>query len=163
MTVYQPIENGGSQIGKISVEAQHTSLLLQERNPPSNLRAAFQRALLKCIKQYQQEGFDLLITGDFNKVLGSEGNGMSRIVSETGLLDLMAAHHSEPPPATYARGHKRLDYALASPRVLLALQSAGYEAFGNRIASDHRGCFFDFNTMTLFGLETQEQELATPR
>ena len=80
---------------------------------------------------------------------------MSKIASETGLLDIMAAHHPEPPPATFARGQKRLDYALASPRVLKALTAAGYEAFGHRIASDHRGYFFDFDTAALFGSDTQ--------
>ena len=109
------------------------------------------------VKQYQQESFELLITGDFNEVLGSERDGMSQIVSETGPIDLMAAHHSDvPPPATYARGHKRLDYALASPHVQAALQAAGYETFDNRIASDHRGYFLDFDTALLFGSETQQ-------
>ena len=55
----------------------------------------------------------------------------------------------------FARGQKRLDYALASPRVLKALTAAGYEAFGHRIASDHRGYFFDFDTAALFGSDTQ--------
>ena len=157
MTVYQPIEKGGSQIGKITVEAQQISLLLKTQDTLSTPRAAFRRDLLQCIKQYQQENFDLLITGDFNEVLGSERDGMSQIVSETGLIDLMAAHHPDvPPPATYARGHKRLDYVLGSPHVQAALQAAGYETFDNRIASDHRGYFLDFDTAILFGSETQQ-------
>ena len=142
LTVYQPIEKGGSQIGKITVEAQQTSLLLQTSDALSKPRDAFRRDLLQCIKQYQQEEFDILITGDFNEVLGSDSDGMSKIASETGLLDIMAAHHLEQPPATYARGQKRFDSALASPRVMEALQAAGYEAFGHQIASDHRGYFF---------------------
>ena len=36
------------------------------------------------------------------------------------------------------------------------LKAAGYEAFGHRIASDHRGYFFDFDTAALFGSDTQE-------
>ena len=117
-TVYQPSEKGGSQIGKITVEAQQISLLLQTHDTLSTPRAAFRRDLLQCIKQYQQESYDLLITGDFNEVLGSERDGMSQIVSETGLIDLMAAHNSaDPTPATYTRGQKRLDYALAIPNV----------------------------------------------
>ena len=157
MTVYQPIEKGGSQLGKITVEAQQISLLRQTNDTLSTPRAAFRRDLLHCIKQYQQESYDILITGDFNEVLGNERDGMSQIVSETGLIDLMAAHHpADPPPATYARGQKRLDYALASPNVQAAVKAAGYEAFDNRIASDHRGYFLDFDTAILFGSETQE-------
>jgi hypothetical protein len=141
-----------------TVEAQQISLLLQTQDTVSTPRAAFRRDLLHCIQQYQQEGFDLLITGeDFNEVFGSERDGMSQIASETGLIDLMAAHHShKPPPATYARGQKRLDYVLASSNVQVALKAAGYEAFDNRIASDHQGYFLDFDTTTLFGLETQQ-------
>ena len=56
MTVYQPIEKGGSQIGKFTVEAQHTSLLLQAGDALSKPRDAFRRDLLQCIQHYQQEG-----------------------------------------------------------------------------------------------------------
>jgi endonuclease/exonuclease/phosphatase family metal-dependent hydrolase len=100
-------------------------------------REAFRRDLLACVKEYQQNGFDLLITGDFNEALGSELDGMNKIATETGLIDIMAKHNVSPPPATYARGVKRLDYALASPSVSAALVSAGYEPFNSRIPSDH--------------------------
>ncbi len=70
-------------------------------------------------------------------------------------MDLMMSRHSSNPPATYARGSKCLDYALASPEICEALRSAGYEEFNARIASDHRGYFFDFDTNALFGSETQ--------
>ena len=75
----------------------------------------------------------------------------------------MASHNASPSPATYARGTKRLDYALASMSIREALVSAGYEAFDSRIPSDHRGYFFDFNTNKLFGSETQELETRTRR
>ena len=60
--VYQPIKKGGSQIGKITVEAQQTSLLLQTGDALSKPRDSFRRDLLYCITQYQQEEFDMLLT-----------------------------------------------------------------------------------------------------
>ena len=118
---------------------------------------------MECIKNYQSTGFEIILTGDFNEVLGSELDGMSIIANETGLIYLMAKHNASTPPATFARGAKRMDYALASQSVSNALVAAGYEAFDSRIPSDHRGYFFDFDTAKLFGSETQELETRTRR
>ena len=162
MSAYQPIDKG-AHIGKISVAAQHVSLLLQSQDDCNKPRDAFRRDLSVCIKEYQKNGFDILLTGDFNEVFGSESDGMSKIANETGLIDMMAKHNPSTPPATYARGAKRLDYALASPAISEALVAAGYEAFDSRIPSDHRGYFFDFDTAKLFGSDTQELETRTRR
>ena len=157
MSVYQPIDKG-SHTGKITVAAQHISLLIQEQDECTKPREAFRRDLLACVKEYQASGFELIITGDFNEVLGSELDGIRKLANATGLIDLMANHNAATPPATFARGAKRLDYALASASVSDSIVSAGYEAFDSRIPSDHRGYFFDFNTTKLFGSETQELE-----
>ena len=84
---------------------------------------------------------------------------MSLIASQLQLTNLMAVRHSGPLPATYARGTKCLDYALASKTVCEALVRAGYESFDARLPSDHRGYFFDLQTDILF--ENPTQELAT--
>ena len=162
MSAYQPIDKG-SHTGKITVAAQHLSLLIQSQDECTKPREAFRRDLLLCVKEYQHAGFNILMTGDFNEVLGSDFDGMSKIANEAGLIDLMAKHNTSPPPATYSRGATRIDYALASPSVSAALVSAGYEAFDTRIPSDHRGYFFDFDTSKLFGSETQELETRTRR
>jgi hypothetical protein len=85
---------------------------------------------------------------------------MSLIASQLQLTNLMAVRHSGPLPATYARGTKCLDYALASKTVCEALVRAGYESFDERLSSDHRAYFFDLQTDILLGNPTQE--LATP-
>jgi hypothetical protein len=58
-------------------------------------------------------------------------------------------------PATYIRGHKRLDFALGSGRVVQAVLSCGYEAFNYRFHSNHRAYYIDFDTKVLFGSVTQ--------
>ena len=69
---------------------------------------------------------------------------------------LFRSRSSSSPPATYARGSKRLDYVLASKSVCDALLASGYDAFNSRIASDHRGYYMDFKTDILFGSNTQQ-------
>jgi hypothetical protein len=49
----------------------------------------------------------------------------------------------------------RIDYALLSPDLVGAVQLCGYEPFQQRIKSDHRGLYIDFNTSMLFGNDTQ--------
>ncbi|KAI2495021.1 hypothetical protein MHU86_19496 [Fragilaria crotonensis] len=115
ISAYQPIVKGGIA-GKITVAAQHVSLLLQSEDKISNPRVAFRRDLSKWLKEYQDDGCEILLIGDFNETLGTDPDGMSKIASDHHLLDIMASRHSSAPPATYARGSKRLDYALASPQ-----------------------------------------------
>lgn len=59
---------------------------------------------------------DIYLLGDFNEELGADEVGMIKLSIDLGLIDLMANNHPHlPPVATYARGSKRLDYALATP------------------------------------------------
>lgn len=154
-SVYQPIDKS-SQQGKITVAAQQTSLLCLAQDTVTNPRTAFRRDLLAALRSYNQEGTLLIVVGDFNEHLGTDPEGMVKIAGTLGLIDLMASRHSSAPPATYARGSKRLDYALANPLASDALISAGYEEFNAHFISDHRGYFFDFDTDMLFGSGTQQ-------
>ncbi|KAI2490879.1 hypothetical protein MHU86_23702 [Fragilaria crotonensis] len=69
---------------------------------------------------------------------------------------LFDIRHSSSPPATYARGRTRLDYALSTAHVATALTKSGYEPFNERFHTDHRAYFMDFNTAQLFGTPTQK-------
>ncbi|KAI2501661.1 hypothetical protein MHU86_12785 [Fragilaria crotonensis] len=115
------------------------------------------------LMHYQQQGFDMLVLGDFDEHLGSDAAGMSLLTCQLELVDLMASRHSSPPPATYSRGTKRLDYALGSAQVSRALRRCGYEAFNARFHSDHRGYHLDFDTEILFGTDTQRLAERQPR
>lgn len=155
ISAYQPVLNKSKTPGNITVVAQQKSLLLRGQDETVNPRTAFRRDLSECLKKYQTDKVEVLLVGDFNEVLGSDPDGMVKISGEYNLIDLMSSRHSSTPPATYARGSKRLDYALASPLFAEALMKAGYEAFNSRLVSDHRGYYFDFDTKLLFGSPTQ--------
>ena len=154
-SVYQPVEKRGVQ-GKTTVAAQQRSLLLLSKDSTSDPRTAFRRDLLQELKTHVTQGRQLLVMGDFNEQLGTDADGISHIVGNLGLLDVMASRHSMIPPATYARGSKCLDYALATPQVCSALKKCGYDAFNARLHSDHRGYYFDFDAKGLFGSATQD-------
>jgi len=67
------------------------------------------------------------------------------------LVDLMFSLHDSRTIPTYARGRKRLDYALATPMAAHTVIYGGYEPFNHRMASDHRAFFLDFDEAALFG------------
>ena len=140
--------------GQITAAAQQHSLLLRTQDKITQPRVAFQRDLLHFIREHRLAGHELLIVGDFNEALGSVKMGMSHIASTMDLIDLMGSKHSAPPPATFARGSKRIDYAMGSHRVANALRRCGYDAFNERLTSDHRGYYLDFATDLLFGADT---------
>ena len=95
--------------------------------------------------------------GDFNKRMGDDPNGMSRINAEYHLVDILANRHPTlTEPATYARGRKRLDYALGTHRVASSLLAGGYEQFFFRFHTDHRALYMDISTEGLFGSPTQQ-------
>ena len=159
VTAYQPVDKT-DQAGKITVAAQHRSLLASQQDTLTNPRTAFRRDLTRYLTTLYERNAMLLILGDFNEELGSDPDGISSIADTFGLLDVMATRHSSTPPPTYARGVKRLDYALASPEVCEALQSTGYGEFNTHFSSDHRGYFFDLDTLAIF--RTPIQQLASP-
>ena len=155
ISAYQPIVKGGSP-GKITVAAQHISLLLQHNSTVTNPRTAFRADLTKTILAYQTKRYDILLTGDFNEALGTDPDGMAKLATTCQLLDIMSSRNSSKSPATFARGTSRLDYALASKHVQESLFLAGYEPFNSRISTDHRGYYMDFATSKLFGSDTQQ-------
>jgi hypothetical protein len=56
-------------------------------------------------------------------------------------VDLMFSLHDSQTIPTYARGKKRLDFALVTPMAASTLIAGGYKPFNHRLASDHRAFF----------------------
>ena len=149
--------------GSTTTAAQQHSLLLQQNDPVLNPRTAFRRDLTIAIQSAQAQNQEVLLMGDFNEAFGSDPEGMTKVAVVCKLIDLMASRHSTTPPATYARGRKRLDYALGTSHVAQALLRAGYEPFNIRFHSDHRAYYLDFDTKLLFGTDTQALGAKEPR
>jgi exonuclease III len=146
--------------GLMTVTAQQRNLLVQSQDSLSEPRKAFKRDLRELLQRLTKRGDEIILVGDFNETIDNEFTGLSKILADFHLIDLMRGRATTPFPATYARGKHRLDFGFATRQAASSLKHAGYEAFNERFSTDHRAYFFDFNTTTLFGNSTLS--LATP-
>jgi hypothetical protein len=103
ISAYQVVTDNPN-IGITTASAQQRSLLLQTRDSEQRPRKAFKRDLSIFLKERQSQCDELLFVGDFNEVLGSELDGMSRVATDLELINLMQVRHHQAPPATYSRG-----------------------------------------------------------
>ena len=134
---------------RATIMAESIAANLMERISP---RKAFIRDLQQFIKAAQAEGDSVILSGDFNETMTETNSGMAALAAECGLIDLFSIRLSNADnPVTYQRGRKRLDYILMSPNLVHSVQAAGYDPFGYRIVSDHRGYFIDLEAERIFG------------
>jgi hypothetical protein len=135
---------------------QQESLLRQKGAKKANPRKYFHRDLNEFVRKAITRKEQIILVGDFNEPM-NERSSMSRIAAKQGLVDILFQRNSQSPePNTYARGSTRIDYALISPDLTDAVKACGYEPFHQRVKSDHRGMFLDFDTQKLFGNDTQK-------
>lgn len=159
IVAYQVCE--GMRVGAGSASAQQHAQILEEmtainedRYRRCKPRQAFITELQSFIKQAQATNEDIILVGDFNEEMDTAESGIAQLAQNCGLADLMSIRlQTSKSPATYQRGPRRLDFVLMSPSLTLHVQAAGYDPFGYRIHSDHRGLFIDFSTDALFQQE----------
>jgi hypothetical protein len=90
--------------------------------------------------------------GDFNETLGESLQGLDSIINKYDLLDLLPYHHGiDGEIETFARGSKRLDYALGSQELAESIVRIGVTPYNFIITSDHRGIFIDFDIDVFLG------------
>ena len=137
--------------GRFTNFAQQQAYLLQQDRPCNNIRKLFYTELSAFITALQHKHHEILVLGDFNDDIIEVNSGMAQLLAKHHLHDLMRYSVGTTNIATYSRGRRRLDYALGSERFLLALLQGGYERFGDRLKTDHRPYYLDFDTKKLFG------------
>jgi hypothetical protein len=156
ISTYQVVDVNPREAGpNTNANQLYAYYISQGRTNPHNLRRHHANDLVDYVKQRQAEGDSILVAGDFNEVLGETPGGLTRLVSECGLTDVIAHQHQAMEFSTYQRGKKVLDYCLLDDDLLGAVSASGYEAFQANIISDHRGLFVDFDTDRLFGTSIQ--------
>ena len=150
--------------GTRTAAAQQQSLLIQRNDSIQAPRKAFQRDLAQYLQQCKTAGDEIMLIGDFNEVvMGEDPKGMTGLAHKLELYNMMSSRHSHPPPVTYSRGRRCLDYGLATPWVIKAIRRCGYEASHARYPSDHRAYYFDLDVNTLFGTQIQQLSKFEPR
>jgi hypothetical protein len=154
VNAYQVCDKSVSQRGHYTTAAQQESLLRQRGETNPNSQKHFRLDLHHFLQQRRQEGNEIILTGYFNEALGDETDGIPKLCSSLNLVDLMFSLHKSRQIPTYARGKKRLDYALATPLTARTIVAGRYKPFNHHLASDHRAFFLDFDEAALFGSQS---------
>jgi exonuclease III len=149
VTVYQVV-NKPTMGPFTSYQQQVSSLHLADRIITP--RKAFCSDLTAYLRTLKSPNYSIVLMGDMNEVVGLELGGLSQLIGEFGLVDVISHHHSiNNEVATYSRGTKRLDYVFCTANLVPAVVSCGIAPFNEHICSDHRSIFVDWDEASIFG------------
>jgi hypothetical protein len=92
------------------------------------------------------------VVGDLtvNEVLGQNQTGMTRLIHDCNLIDIVVRNHLATGFSTYQRGRNIIYYCLMDASLVPMITRCGFEPFNAYIVSDHRGIFMDFSSTHLF-------------
>ena len=144
LTAYNVSQHKNAKVGDDTLYSQQTALYKLKNIREPDPKKLFIEDLTTLVKKARKEDKDIILTGDFNELVGDDPNGMVKVISAGGLTDAHSHQHGIVDITTYTRGVKRLDYVFVTPRLVDHILRSGYESFHARIASDHRGYFVDF-------------------
>jgi ribonuclease HI len=167
-TAYRPIKTNG-----ISTNWMQQWLLLRQRgNPSPDPISEFYKDLGLQIKQWISQGYELILMIDANESIGTRTKGLTEIMVQYNLSDLISIHHGTTgEPNTHLRGSKRIDYILGTRKVREHCTASGILPFHNGYSSDHRPIYAAINLEKVLSdqitnLESQATRLiskSTPR
>jgi len=140
----------------MTVSAQQTRLMQAQGIPNPNPQKQFITDLITRIQQWHQAKKEIVLCIDANKPVDDPCSDISRLFSETDLIDLH--HHLHPglsKPATHQHGSYAIDLMAGSPLAATAMTTAWIHSFGNpgTIKGDHWMLGIDFNPNVLFGTQ----------
>jgi hypothetical protein len=140
---------GGSQQGPSSAYAQQRAMLVTQ-NRPANPRAVFIEDLIAYIQECQLQGHEILLCLDANETIERATSGLRRLATMCSLSDVHEILHPHTALPSHRRGSGKIDFILASPRVLSCITQAGILALDDGFGSDHRLLFIDVAIDRLF-------------
>jgi hypothetical protein len=169
LAVYEVCNQPVDAVGlTTSCKQQHISLDEQQRlvnHDNGRISPHPRKALihdLSCqMLQWRSDGFEIILSGDLNEILGTDPNEFAYITTEFDRTDVYRHCHGSDKPAMYQRGHKRLDYMLCTSELLPAVTACGIMPFKILSPSDNHTIFVDFDTNLLFG--SLPSKLASPK
>jgi len=112
--------------------AEQTCLLLQNGATNPNPRQQFITDLIKQVKEWCQQGKEVLIGMDANEDVDNTKSHISRIFMETDLIDVHHHHYpTQTKPPTYQRGSEPIDMIIGTELFATALTAAWILLFGD--------------------------------
>eukprot|EP00957_Ditylum_brightwellii_P135768 10354486-Ditylum_brightwellii.AAC.1 len=143
-TAYRPGKK--NQTGNATVMAQQHRLLKQKGVREPRPRKQWMKDMAPKFKEWKEEGKVLLLV-DANT--GLDKTDFSAFMAETGLCDIIGAHHGINTPNTHANDSYAIDFILGTVNIVEMICKCGMEKFYNGIHSDHCGIFADINILHL--------------
>jgi hypothetical protein len=144
LTAYNVSQYKNAKVGDDTLFNQQVALYKLNNIRDPDPKEIFINDLTLLIQKARKEDKDIILTGDFNELVGDDPRGMAKVLAAGNLTDAHDHQHGTVEISTYTRGTKRLDYVFVTPRLVDHILRSGYESFHARIASDHRGYFVDF-------------------
>jgi len=76
---------------------------------------------------------------------------LTTLIRTCHLCEPLRAHRlSEKPPSTYNWGQHRIDFIFTTTKVIEVTLQSGLFPYDSVFLSDHRACYIDINSLTLF-------------
>jgi hypothetical protein len=116
LTAYNVSQFVNAKVGDDTLFNQQISLYkLKHIREPKKI---FITDLIEVVKKTRREDKDIILTGDFNELVGDDLNAMARVLAAGNLTDAHGHQHGDIDIKTYTRGHARLDYVFVTPRMV---------------------------------------------
>jgi endonuclease/exonuclease/phosphatase family metal-dependent hydrolase len=137
ITAYNVSQYKNAKVGKDTLFIQQIALYKLNNIRDPDPKKIFIHELIQLVTKARKEDKDIILTGDFNEVVGDESNGMAKVLLAGNPTDVHSNQHGTVDITTYTRGTRRLDYVFVTPRLVDHIVRSRYESFHARIASDH--------------------------
>jgi hypothetical protein len=144
LTAYNVSQYRNAKVGEDTLFNQQIALYKLNNIREPDPKKIFINDLAELVRKTRKEDKDIILTGDFNELVGDDPKGIAKVLAAGDLTDAHSHQHGILNITTYTRGTKRLDYVFVTPRLVDHILRSGYESFHARITSDHRGYFVDF-------------------
>ena len=138
ISVYQTVEN--THHGPTSIHSQQVAILIKEGRTISP-RQAFKQDLMTTIKMLQVNKIEVIIAGDFNTALISEGVIQALCLQ----CNLELVNNIENIGTTYRHGRSCIDHVLASSTIATKIISIEYKDYPEDYYTDHTPILLHLN------------------
>ena len=150
ITCYRVSQEYGNHIGESTVYMKQETLLRRAGHQTPRPREHCIEALATFANSSQLSGEEVILSIDANDDYSRPTNGLSRLMAQTGLIDVISTRHGTTPPCTYLRGPRRINYILATPNILSSVRKCRHLGIQDGIFSDHVGVWIKLDGRKLF-------------
>ena len=125
--------------------------ITEDKNTHTHPKKRFVKDLRILLENAKAKRQDIIMTGDFNEVVGDNYNELTKLMLDMELIDVHSYKHGfDCDIATWARGSCQLDYFFLSRCLIDHILHCGFERFYYHLSKDHCGYFVDLSIVGLF-------------